>query len=79
MTVCPSIVNTGLCKKPRIRFETLLKVIEPGDAADTIIDAMRRDQTEITIPQDLHYVNRVKLFMCLLIKFKIKGTKAEIL
>ncbi|CAF4875424.1 unnamed protein product [Pieris macdunnoughi] len=57
-TVCPTIVNTGLCKKPRIRFEKLFKVVEPGEAADTIINAMRRDQIEITIPQDLHYVNR---------------------
>ncbi|CAK1540314.1 unnamed protein product [Leptosia nina] len=57
-TVFPSMVNTGLCHKPRIRFEKLLKLVEPGDAADAIISAMRRDLNEVTIPQDLHYANR---------------------
>ncbi|CAG4953985.1 unnamed protein product [Colias eurytheme] len=57
-TVFPYIVNTGLCQKPRIRFESLMKVVEPGDAADTILNAVRREYNEVTIPQDLHYVNR---------------------
>ncbi|XP_050669807.1 epidermal retinol dehydrogenase 2-like [Leptidea sinapis] len=57
-TIFPYIINTGLCKKPRIRFKNLMKVVEPGEAADIIINAMRREYTEISIPQDLHYLNR---------------------
>ncbi|CAK1602437.1 unnamed protein product [Parnassius mnemosyne] len=57
-TICPYIVNTGLCKKPRIRFQSLMKVIEAGDAADIIVDAVLRDLLEITIPTRLYYSNR---------------------
>lgn len=31
-TVCPYIVNTGLCHNPKIRFQNLLKTVEPGEA-----------------------------------------------
>ncbi|KAJ8735860.1 hypothetical protein PYW07_007480 [Mythimna separata] len=58
-TICPYIVNTGLCTNPRIRFETLMKTVEPGDAADQIVDAIRREYHEITIPSDLYYTNKL--------------------
>ncbi|KAJ0182274.1 hypothetical protein K1T71_001643 [Dendrolimus kikuchii] len=58
-TVSPYIVNTGLCLKPRIRFQRLMKTIDPGDAADQIVDAIRRDYHEITIPSDLYYGNKI--------------------
>lgn len=58
-TVCPYIVNTGLCHNPRIRFEGLMKTVEPGDAADQIVDAIRREYHEITIPSDMYYSNKI--------------------
>ncbi|KPI95142.1 Epidermal retinol dehydrogenase 2 [Papilio xuthus] len=57
-TVCPYIVNTGLCHKPRIRFESAMKVVNAGEAADMIVDAVLRNVMEITIPPELHYMNR---------------------
>ncbi|CAH0727615.1 unnamed protein product, partial [Brenthis ino] len=57
-TICPYIVDTGLCKKPRIRFESLMKVVDAGEAADMIVNAVRRDIVEITIPPELHFMNR---------------------
>ncbi|CAH2050867.1 unnamed protein product, partial [Iphiclides podalirius] len=53
-TVCPSIVNTGLCHKPRIRFKKALKIVEPGEAADIIVDSVLRNVLEISIPTRLH-------------------------
>lgn len=58
-TVCPYIVSTGLCKNPRIRFTGLMKVVEPGEAADQIVDAVRREYHEITVPSDLYYSNKI--------------------
>ncbi|XP_026738787.1 epidermal retinol dehydrogenase 2-like [Trichoplusia ni] len=58
-TVCPYIVNTGLCHNPRIRFAGLMKTVEPGEAADQIVDAVRREYHEITIPSDLYYTNKI--------------------
>ncbi|XP_047527808.1 epidermal retinol dehydrogenase 2-like isoform X2 [Vanessa atalanta] len=57
-TICPYIVDTGLCKKPRIRFQNLMKVVTAGEAADMIVDAVRREIVEITLPYELHYLNR---------------------
>uniref|UniRef100_A0A2A4K3Z4 Short-chain dehydrogenase/reductase 3 n=2 Tax=Heliothis virescens TaxID=7102 RepID=A0A2A4K3Z4_HELVI len=58
-TICPYIVNTGLCHNPRIRFEGLMKTVDPGDAADQIVDAVRKEYHEITIPSDLYYTNKI--------------------
>ncbi|XP_073958427.1 uncharacterized protein [Choristoneura fumiferana] len=58
-TICPYMLNTGLCKKPRIRFQDKMKMVEPGDAADQIVDAVRRDVLEISIPGNMHYTNRI--------------------
>ncbi|XP_068626801.1 17-beta-hydroxysteroid dehydrogenase 13-like [Battus philenor] len=57
-TVCPYIVDTGLCHKPRIRFEKLMKVVDPGEAADIIVDAVLRNYQEITIPSEYYYFYR---------------------
>ncbi|OWR40937.1 short-chain dehydrogenase [Danaus plexippus plexippus] len=57
-TICPYMVDTGLCKKPRIRFPSLMKVVSASETADLIVDAVRRDILEITVPQELHFMNR---------------------
>ncbi|XP_072937638.1 epidermal retinol dehydrogenase 2-like isoform X2 [Epargyreus clarus] len=57
-TIFPYIVDTGLCKKPRIRFQKVMKIVDPGEAADIIIDSVRKELMEVTIPKDLHYMNR---------------------
>ncbi|XP_052747258.1 epidermal retinol dehydrogenase 2-like isoform X2 [Bicyclus anynana] len=57
-TIFPYIVDTGLCKHPRIRFQKLMKVLDAGEAADMIVDAVRREIVEMTLPPELHYMNR---------------------
>ena len=56
-TVYPYIVDTGLCKNPKIRFPDLMKTVTPTEAAATIITAMRREYEEISIPLPLLYIN----------------------
>ncbi|XP_013183981.1 17-beta-hydroxysteroid dehydrogenase 13 [Amyelois transitella] len=55
--ICPYIVDTGLCKNPKIKFPSLLKIVTPDKAADDIVDAVRRNYYEITIPSSLYYIN----------------------
>ncbi|XP_063824692.1 short-chain dehydrogenase/reductase family 16C member 6-like isoform X2 [Ostrinia nubilalis] len=55
--ICPYIVDTGLCKNPRIKFPGLLKILSPAQAAEKIVDAVQRDYDEITIPSSLYYIN----------------------
>ncbi|XP_045524137.1 17-beta-hydroxysteroid dehydrogenase 13-like isoform X2 [Pieris brassicae] len=56
--IFPYIVDTGLCKNPKIKFPSLMKIISPQEAADNIVDAVRRNYTEITIPSSLFYINQ---------------------
>ncbi|XP_049883050.1 epidermal retinol dehydrogenase 2-like isoform X1 [Pectinophora gossypiella] len=57
--ICPYIVDTGLCKNPRIKFPSMMKIVSPQEAADNIVDAVRRNYHEITIPSSLYYVNMI--------------------
>ncbi|XP_063219568.1 17-beta-hydroxysteroid dehydrogenase 13 isoform X2 [Bacillus rossius redtenbacheri] len=62
-TVCPFIVDTGLCKKPRTRFPNLLAFVPPKKAAREIIHAMRTNQQEVSIPKGLINLNHfLRLF-----------------
>lgn len=36
-----------------------MKTVAPGDAADQIVNAVRRNYFEITIPSDMYYQNKV--------------------
>lgn len=51
------MVDTGLCKKVRIRFEKLMPVIKPSEAATAIITAQRKGVQEASIPRHLFYMN----------------------
>lgn len=59
-TICPYIVDTGLCKNPKIKFPSLMKILTPQEAADSIVNAVRRNYHEITIPGSQYYVNMVR-------------------
>ncbi|XP_046382701.1 short-chain dehydrogenase/reductase family 16C member 6-like isoform X2 [Ischnura elegans] len=56
-TIFPFIVGTGLVQKPKLRFPTLLGVVSPEDAAGKIVEAMRRNYVEVSIPSILMYMN----------------------
>ncbi|XP_066581195.1 short-chain dehydrogenase/reductase family 16C member 6-like isoform X2 [Prorops nasuta] len=49
-TIYPYMVDTGLCKKPKIRFPSIMALVPPQEAAAEIIRAQRRDYTEVSIP-----------------------------
>lgn len=51
------MVDTGLCKKVKIRFEKLMPVIKPSEAATAIITAQRKGIAEASIPGHLFYMN----------------------
>ncbi|XP_061709316.1 17-beta-hydroxysteroid dehydrogenase 13-like [Cydia pomonella] len=57
-TICPYTVDTGLAKNPRIRFQKANKMVDAGEAADLIVDAVRRNQWTITIPVNFFYVDK---------------------
>lgn len=57
--ICPYIVDTGLCKNPKVKFPTLMKILTPQEASDQIVDAVRRNYNEITIPSSLYYINLI--------------------
>ncbi|KAF9797160.1 hypothetical protein SFRURICE_018630 [Spodoptera frugiperda] len=57
--ICPYIVDTGLCKNPKVKFPTLMKILTPQEASDQIVDAVRRNYNEITIPSSLYYINMI--------------------
>lgn len=57
--VYPYMVDTGLCKKPYIRFKSLMKLLTPNEVAENIIKAQRRGLDNVTVPRPLMYVNNV--------------------
>ena len=52
------MVDTGLCKSMKIRFEKLMPAVEPESAAASIISAQRKGIEELTIPRHLLHLNR---------------------
>lgn len=56
-TVCPYMVDTGLCKNVRIRFENFLGLLKPSFVAQSIVSAQRRGLFEFTVPRYLYYLN----------------------
>uniref|UniRef100_A0A336LVA3 Short-chain dehydrogenase/reductase 3 n=1 Tax=Culicoides sonorensis TaxID=179676 RepID=A0A336LVA3_CULSO len=55
--VCPYMVDTGLCKKPKVRFPSLLGLLQPKEVAEQIVLAHRKNLKEFTIPRHLMYLN----------------------
>lgn len=50
-TIFPYMVDTGLCKKPRTRFEKLARLVKPKEAAAAIVKAQRLGVVEQSIPK----------------------------
>lgn len=54
-TIFPYIVDTGLAQRPKVKFPTLMKIVSPQEAADQIVDSIRRNYFSNTIPKSMHY------------------------
>merc|ERR1719244_2329243 len=57
MLVSPFIVETGLVKRPRIRFPHFLGIVDVPSAANTIITSLRRRAAIVFIPDIFYYVS----------------------
>lgn len=49
-TIYPYMVDTGLCKKPKIRFPNATPLVSPGQTASQIIHAQRCNYRERSVP-----------------------------
>ena len=56
-TIYPYMADTGLCKKPKMRFPGILGLQKPADIAKGIIYAHRSDMRETSIPSGLLPLN----------------------
>ncbi|XP_059616296.1 epidermal retinol dehydrogenase 2-like isoform X1 [Phlebotomus argentipes] len=56
--VYPYMVDTGLCKSPKMRFPKAMALLTPKAAAASIIEAHRQGLLEATIPRYIGYLNR---------------------
>lgn len=56
-TICPYMVETGLCHKPIIRFKKMMPLVKPEECAAAIINAQRTKVTETSIPSHLRHMN----------------------
>ncbi|XP_053699323.1 uncharacterized protein LOC128746300 [Sabethes cyaneus] len=56
-SVYPYMVDTGLCKKPHMRFPNMMRLVKPEEAAAAIIDGQRRGMVDVSIPKYLLYLN----------------------
>ncbi|KAK1124726.1 hypothetical protein K0M31_006088 [Melipona bicolor] len=61
-TIYPYMVNTGLCKKPLYRFQSM-QLISIKEAVDAIVKAQRQNIREVSIPTYWFYIN--SLMRCL--------------
>lgn len=61
-TIYPYMVNTGLCKKPLYRFQSM-QLISIKEVVDGIVKAQRQNIREVTIPKYWFYTN--SLIRCL--------------
>lgn len=62
-TICPFMVNTGLCKKPYVKFEKMLNLLDPKTVAEKIMYAQRTGVMECTIPSYLLKVNHLTRYL----------------
>jgi len=56
-TVYPYMTNTGLCKHPKVKFPSVLGLLDPKEVAKHIVEAHRSNIEETTIPSALMHIN----------------------
>lgn len=60
------MTNTGLCKRPKVKFPSMLGLLDPREVAKHIVEAHRKNMLETTIPASLLHVNN----WCRLLPYK---------
>ncbi|XP_022915105.1 17-beta-hydroxysteroid dehydrogenase 13 [Onthophagus taurus] len=56
-TIYPYMVDTGLCKKPIIRFAEAMTMLTPYEVAATAIDGQMRGVRHVSVPRLYWYMN----------------------
>lgn len=56
-TIYPYMVDTGLCKNPKIRFPSFMALVSPKETVVEIVKAQRRNIRELSIPAYWTYIN----------------------
>lgn len=64
--IYPYMTNTGLCKKPIVKFPSILGLLDPKEVARNIVRAHRANTLETAIPSTLLSINN----FCRIIPFK---------
>lgn len=62
-TILPYMVDTGLCKKPKLRFGKALGLVKPSKVASAIVRAQRRGVVEESIPKHFLYLEMFSKFI----------------
>ncbi|XP_014208148.1 epidermal retinol dehydrogenase 2 [Copidosoma floridanum] len=65
-TVYPYMVDTGLCKNPKIKFPGLMSLVSTQEAVSLIVKAQRRNVDELSIPS--HWLSVNYFLRCLPVK-----------
>ncbi|KAE9538812.1 hypothetical protein AGLY_005394 [Aphis glycines] len=68
-SIFPYMVDTGLCKKPIIRFPSLLPLVTPESTAKEIISAVKKNLVQHSIPSPLLVINNI--FRCYPLKISL--------
>lgn len=55
----PYMVDTGLCKKVKIRMESLMPILKTEDVVNEIVSAQRKGLQEISVPRYLYHLSKV--------------------
>lgn len=53
------MVDTGLCKKVKIRMENFMPVLKTQDVVNEIVSAQRRGLQEISIPRYTYHLSKI--------------------
>lgn len=61
-TIYPYMVDTGLCKKPKMRFTHAMRLVKPHQAAAAIVKAQRSGVFEESIPKHFVYLEMILKF-----------------
>lgn len=61
-TIYPYMVDTGLCKRPKMRFANAMRLVKPHQAAAAIVKAQRLGVFEESIPKHFLYLEMLMKF-----------------
>lgn len=55
----PYMVDTGLCKKVKIRLESMMPVLKVEDVVEKIVSAQRKGLDEISVPRYMYNLSKL--------------------